>query len=242
MDRVFQRNLDELDKDDLKKAVDQLDVYIRYMKEQIEWAIQVLLKLNGGTSLADIANRLAKDEISIGTLNSEYNQMSTAISGKADTSDVNAALALKANITDAVMKTDITQTTKTDDDGDTWTLFRLPNGYTMATCLKTFSPTSWTQWASSDLYYVRTNAIHHGIPFTSILGEYVSPYSGEASNAKSIFVSSSKKIGDGTGTYVPTGADPNEYTCCYLAMRNGTGGASSSFCLYYLVIGITSST
>jgi predicted nucleic acid-binding Zn-ribbon protein len=88
MDRVFPRNLDELDKNDLKKAVNQLDEYIRYMREQIEWAVQVLMKLDNGTSVADLANRMARAERSIGTLNQEYTQVSTTLADKADKTEV----------------------------------------------------------------------------------------------------------------------------------------------------------
>lgn len=127
MDRVFQQNLDELDKSDLKKAVNQLETYVRYMKEQIEWAVQVLLKLDQGTSVADMANRLARMERSVGQLNQEYTQVSNAVlalSGDVsdindEISDINDALSDKADTADVILKTDIVTTidsTSTDDE------------------------------------------------------------------------------------------------------------------------------
>ena len=101
MDRVFQRNMDALDKDDLKKAVSQLDEYIRYMKEQIEWAVQVLLKLENGTSVAEMVDRVSKLENKVGTLNQEYTLISGAIQ------EINTALEDKADTTDVVLKEDV---------------------------------------------------------------------------------------------------------------------------------------
>ena len=95
MDRVFQRNMDALDKEDLKKAVDQLDEYVRYMKEQIEWAVQVLLRMESGTSSGEIVMRLSKLEKNVTEINRGYalvsdaiQEISTALEDKADTSDV----------------------------------------------------------------------------------------------------------------------------------------------------------
>ena len=115
MDRVFQRNLDELDKNDLKKAVNQLEVYVKYMREQIEWAVQVLLKLDNGTSVADLANRMAKAERSIGTLNQGYTQVTTALNDKADKTELND----KADKTEVVMLSSVVTTidgSSTDDE------------------------------------------------------------------------------------------------------------------------------
>ena len=65
MDRVFPKNLDPVDKKDEQKAIGELENYIRYMKEQIEWAVNVILTLNSGTSLAKVAmdiDRLKTDD------------------------------------------------------------------------------------------------------------------------------------------------------------------------------------
>lgn len=112
MDRVFPRNLDELNKEDLKKAVDQLEEYVRYMREQVEWAVQVLLKLDNGTSVADLANRMAKAERSIGTLNQEFNMVNTALAGKADKTELND----KADKDEVVMLSSVVTTV---DSGST---------------------------------------------------------------------------------------------------------------------------
>ena len=115
MDRVFPRNLDELNKEDLKKAVDQLEEYVRYMREQVEWAVQVLLKLDNGTSVADLANRMAKAERSIGTLNQEYTQVYTSLAGKADKSELDD----KADKTEVVMLSSVVTTIDSSStDGD----------------------------------------------------------------------------------------------------------------------------
>ena len=65
MDRVFPKNMDPVDRKDEQKAIGILEDYIRYMKDQIEWAINVILTLNSGTSLAKVAmdiDRLKTDD------------------------------------------------------------------------------------------------------------------------------------------------------------------------------------
>jgi len=65
MDRVFPKNMDPVDRKDEQKAIGILEDYIRYMKDQIEGAINVILTLNSGTSLAKVAmdiDRLKTDD------------------------------------------------------------------------------------------------------------------------------------------------------------------------------------
>ena len=71
MDKVFPKNMDPVDKDDLKNGVQTLDEYVRYMREQIEWAVNVILTLNNGTSLADVAMKINKLQNSISSLQNE---------------------------------------------------------------------------------------------------------------------------------------------------------------------------
>ena len=117
-------------------------------------------------------------------------------------------------------------------DGGTWQVMRFPNGFTIATSLQKFSVTSgqFTQWTNT--YYYRTNVIHHHIPFTTVYGEYVSPYAGEESTAKSTWVAGSKRDDN-----VPPGDDPKEYTASYLLCRPTS--VTGTMYLYYMVVGMT---
>lgn len=63
MDRVFPENMNPINAADPQAAINTIDVYLRYMRERIEYAIGIITKLNSGTSVADLAERMAAVEI-----------------------------------------------------------------------------------------------------------------------------------------------------------------------------------
>lgn len=63
MDRVFPENMNPVNAADPQAAISTIDGYLRYMRERIEYAIGIITKLNGGTSMTDLAERMSAVEI-----------------------------------------------------------------------------------------------------------------------------------------------------------------------------------
>jgi len=84
MDRVFPKNMDPIDRNDEKKAIGVLEDYVRYMKEQIEWAVNVILTLNGGTSLAKVAMDIETLKTDVGVIKQSVNDVARQVSDNRD--------------------------------------------------------------------------------------------------------------------------------------------------------------
>ncbi len=84
MDRVFPKNMDPIDRNDEKKAIGVLEDYVRYMKEQIEWAVSVILTLNGGTSLAKVAMDIETLKTDVGVIKQSVNDVARQVGDNRD--------------------------------------------------------------------------------------------------------------------------------------------------------------
>lgn len=79
MDRVFPENMNPVNAADPQAAISTIDAYLRYMRERIEYAIGIITKLNGGTSVADLAERLLGAERDIGLIYQDLDEQGTGI-------------------------------------------------------------------------------------------------------------------------------------------------------------------
>lgn len=113
MDRVFPKNMDPIDKDDEKKAIGTLEDYIRYMKEQIEWAVDVILTLNGGTSLAKAAMDIDRLKTEMSTVRRDADSLSQTV--RAQHEELNE---LSALLLTALKRSDLTTEITEDSDDE----------------------------------------------------------------------------------------------------------------------------
>lgn len=76
--QVYPESFNQLDLSNLRKAVAQIDNYIRYMCERSDYAITTMGKSNG-TSVAEITERLSRAEGTLQSISSQVSGMSVQI-------------------------------------------------------------------------------------------------------------------------------------------------------------------
>lgn len=84
--QVYPESFNQLDLSNLRKAVAQIDNYIRYMCERSDYAITTMGKSNG-TSVAEITERLSHAEGTLQSISSQVSDMSGKIAQLISTVD-----------------------------------------------------------------------------------------------------------------------------------------------------------
>lgn len=131
MDKVFPTNMNPIPENQ-KEAIKVLEEYIRYMKEQIEYAIQIITKMNDGTSFADLGTRMSKAESNIISIDNRVVQHNTQIA--AAQGDINA-------LEDKV----VTDGETPDDQTEGTPGKMIYDGYNVYICTNDESPFNWVQ-------------------------------------------------------------------------------------------------